>query len=260
MTSTLEVPVGDALPRVDEMDLSIVIPVKDEEESIPVLSREIECAMRETPLMWECLWIDDGSRDRSLQILKDLSASDPRHRVIDLDRNYGQSASLIVGFRAARGRIVATLDGDLQNDPKDIPRLLAFLRDADVHMVNGVRVNRQDTFVRKLSSRIGNGFRNWVTGDSVTDVGCSMRVFYRECVDHLPVFNGMHRFLPTLVRIRSYRITETPVNHRQRTFGKTKYGIGNRLWVGLGDTLFVLWYRKRRVEPRVRAQIGTGEE
>jgi dolichol-phosphate mannosyltransferase len=121
-----------------------------------------------------------------------------------------------------------------------------------VQLVNGVRAKRRDSWVRKFSSRVGNGFRNWLTGEHVTDVGCSMRVFCRECVLRVPVWRGMHRFLPTLVRLQGYPITEMPVNHRPRTKGVTKYGIGNRLWVGLADTLAVCWMQRRLVWPRVR--------
>ena len=134
------------------------------------------------------------------------------------------------------GDILATLDGDGQNDPADIPHLIEKLQKHDGDMVNGVRQKRYGPFVRKISSRIANNFRDWVTGDRVTDVGCSVRVFKLECVKRIPVFKGMHRFLPTLVRMQGYtHIMESPVNHRPRVRGKTKYGIQNRLWVGLTD-------------------------
>ncbi len=259
MTAPVLTPVLEDLQKTEDLDLSVIVPIKDEEDSILILASEIEQVFEPSPLEWECLWIDDGSADCSLEVLKNLCACNPYHRYIELDRNYGQSASLAVGFRNGRGRVIATLDGDLQNDPNDIPKLLRVLENQDVHMVNGIRTTRRDTVMRKLSSRIGNGFRNWMTGESVTDVGCSLRVFYRECTDNLPLFRGMHRFLPTLIRVRGYRICEIPVAHRERSYGQTKYGIGNRLWVGLGDTLFVLWFQKRRVEPAIRSQLDIQE-
>ena len=176
-----------------------------------------------------------------------------RHRLIDLDRNYGQSAALAVGFRRARCSIFGTLDGDGQNDLADFPKQLERLDRGDVDMVNGIRVTRRDSRLRRVSSKIGNGFRNLLTGVKITDVGCAIRVFRRECVEGLPVWKGMHRFLPTLAHLKGFRITEIPVNHRPRTTGLTKYGVGNRLWVGLADTIAVCWMKRRLVWPRVRA-------
>ncbi len=240
-------------PRV-----SVVVPVMNEEESAPDLAAEVTEALDGAGLSWECLWVNDGSTDRTLDVLvaKAVERWPGKHRVLDLDRNYGQSAALAAGFRHARGEILATLDGDGQNDPHDIPRLLEALDDEGVDMVNGVRARRQDSVVRRISSRIANGFRNWLTRESVYDVGCAIRVFRRECVRDVPVFKGMHRFLPTLARLQGARITEMPVNHRPRTRGRTKYGISNRLWVGLADVFAVRWMQWRMVRPQVRAEFG----
>jgi glycosyltransferase involved in cell wall biosynthesis len=171
-------------------------------------------------------------------------------RVVPLRANSGQSAALEAGFAAVRGEVTATLDGDLQNDPADIPRLLAALDGADV--VNGIRVDRQDTWVRKLSSKIGNGFRNWVTRESVTDVGCSLRVMRTRYAKRVKLFRGMHRFLPTLMRMEGARITEMPVSHRSRRHGVSKYGIGNRAVVGFMDVLAVRWMQSRAVRWETR--------
>ncbi len=229
------------------MDLSIVIPVYNEEENILELAREVDEAMEKVDLEWECLWVDDGSTDRTRDHLKIVAVKDPRkrHRFVSFAENAGQSAALWAGFRLARGKLIATLDGDGQNDPRDIPRLVSFLKNSGVDMVNGYRAKRHDSWVRKISSRIANAFRNRVTGKTVRDVGCSTRVFRRECVEHLPPFKGFHRFLPTLVVLEGYRITEVPVNHRPRLKGVPKYGIHNRLWVGLLDSFGVWWLRKR---------------
>lgn len=237
-----------------DLALSVVIPVYNEEESVGDLAREVDAALNDLDRPWECLWVDDGSTDGTLDVLRALcKAPSSRHRWISLSPNAGQSAALAAGFAAARAPVIATLDGDGQNDPKDIPNLLARLDTGDFDMVNGVRASRQDSFTRKCSSRIGNGFRNWLTRDNVTDVGCSLRVFRREFVLELPVFKGMHRFLPTLARMKGCRVTELPVHHRPRLRGQAKYGIGNRLWVGLGDTLAVCWMARRLVWPRVGA-------
>ena len=234
------------------MDITIIIPVKDEEESIGKLAHEVSGTMAETPFSWECLWIDDGSTDETEKQLEKI-CQDGHHRFLSLDKNYGQSAAMAVGFKNTTADILVTLDGDGQNDPKDIPALVNRLINQKADVVNGWRKNREDSFVRKISSRIGNGFRNKLTHDNVRDVGCSIRAFRRACVDQIPVFKGMHRFLPTLMRIRGYaNIIEIPVNHRPRERGQTKYGIHNRLWVGLADTFVVYWMQRRMVFPKVK--------
>jgi len=229
------------------LELSVVIPVHDEEANVGPLADEIEDSLRD--LYWECIWVDDASTDHTLSALRELEARpESHHRTLRFDEQRGQSAALIAGFKAALGEFVASLDGDGQNDPEDLPRLLAIARSQKLDMVNGVRVQRHDDWIRVLSSRIGNGFRNLVTGDHITDVGCSTRVFKREYVGALPHFNGMHRFLPTFVRAVGGRIGEAPVNHRPRARGLTKYGVSNRLFRGLADTLGVRWYARRAVK------------
>jgi glycosyltransferase involved in cell wall biosynthesis len=239
----------------DAPGFSVVVPVMNEQESVPELAAEITAACDGMGCSWECIWVNDGSSDGTLNVLKGLCKGTP-HRYIDLDGNFGQSAALAVGICHARGAAVGTLDGDGQNDPADFPALMERLNKGDVDVVNGVRANRSDSFVRKLRSRIGTGFRNCMTSEKVTDVGCSLRVFRRECFEGVFVFKGMHRYLPTLMRIRGYRITEMPVNHRPRTKGVTKYGIGNRLWVGIKDTMAVRWMKQRIAVPRVRTCGG----
>jgi len=226
-------------------EISIIVPIKNEEESIPVLAREISASMAPYNWSWECIWIDDGSTDKSLAVLKELVGRDHHHRYLSFAQNAGQSAALWAGFKASRGAILASLDGDGQNDPADLPRLIQILQSGQVDMVNGVRQQRADSFFRKAASRVGNGFRNFFTGKTVSDVGCSTRCFKRECTRQLPPFAGMHRFLPTLVALYGFRLSEVPVNHRPRTRGKTKYSINNRLWVGLYDLFGIRWFKKR---------------
>lgn len=225
-------------------DLSLVIPLFNEEENLDELAAEIRAALEPTGLTWETLFVDDGSTDGSLAVLRRLAAADPAIRILRHRRNAGQSAGLASGFRAARGRLVATLDADLQNDPADLPRLIAELeRGFDV--VSGVRVERRDSWTRRVSSRIANAVRNWATDEAISDVGCSLKVYRREFLADLPMFTGMHRFLPTLVRWNGARVTELPVRHRPRLRGVAKYGIGNRLFRTLADLFAVRWMRRR---------------
>ena len=244
---------------VFDPEVSVVIPVKDERENIESLYSELNAALDGHSWSWECVWVDDGSTDGSLDVLKKLCRSDARHRYISFEKNSGQSAALCAGFEEARGRIFATMDGDGQNDPADIPILVEMIRSGEADMANGYRKKRKDDLVRKVSSRVANGFRNAVTGKTVRDVGCSTRAFSRSVVEYLPRFAGMHRFFPTLADMRGFRLTEAPVNHRPRMAGRSKYGVHNRLWVGLLDTFGVWWLRKRGFSYCVASRSGVGE-
>jgi dolichol-phosphate mannosyltransferase len=230
------------------------VPVYNEEGAVAALADEVERAMAPLGRTWECIWVDDGSSDRTAAVLA-ARLPGSSHRLLELQRNSGQSAALMAGFRAARGAVIATLDGDGQNNPADLIAMLNRLRVGDVDAVNGVRAKRRDTWVRRACSRIANAYRNGLTGEQVTDVGCAIRVFRRECAEYLPVFKGMHRFLPTLFRLQGFRITEMPVSHRPRETGRTKYGINNRLWVGIVDTLAVCWMQRRVAVPRVKREL-----
>ncbi len=236
-----------------DLTVSVIIPVMNEEDNVFLLADEIDKAMNVTKWKWECLWVDDKSTDNTVEKLKQLTEKSPNHRLILHSQNYGQSAALATGFRHAAGNILATLDGDGQNDPAFLPALLNKLIDEDADMVNGLRQRRQDNVIKKISSRIANGFRNLLTRENIRDVGCALRVFRKYCVRDIPVFKGMHRFLPTLVRLAGYtKILEMPVCHRKRERGVTKYGINNRLWVGILDTLAVCWMQSRMVYPKTK--------
>jgi glycosyltransferase involved in cell wall biosynthesis len=230
-----------------------VIPVYNEEENLPILHGEILRAMEGVGLPWEVLYVDDGSTDTSPAILNRLAQQDSRVRVIRQRRNSGQSAALDAGFRHARGGIVITLDADLQNDPADIPRLLDRMGEHDV--VSGVRARRQDSWVRRVSSRVANRIRNRITHESVTDVGCTLRAARIEYLRRIPVFNGMHRFLPTLLRMAGARVTEMPVNHRPRLHGVPKYNIRNRIWRALLDLVGVRWMQSRWIDRQISEEI-----
>jgi dolichol-phosphate mannosyltransferase len=234
----------------DAPHLSVVVPVYEEEDSLAPLHAELDAALRGVAGGVEFLYVDDGSRDASLARLREIAARDPRVRVVALEGNHGQSAAFEAGFRRARGEVVATLDADGQNDPADLPRLLARLGDADV--VNGVRTGRRDSLVRRLSSRVANGFRNRMTDESVRDVGCSLRVMRREFLERVKLWRGMHRFLPTLLRLEGARIVEVPVSHRPRRHGTSKYGIRNRLFAGFVDVFAVRWMQRRALRYRAR--------
>ncbi len=230
--------------------LSIVIPVCDEVDNLEPLHRSLDAALSALAGDAELVFVDDGSRDGSLERLRTLATQDRRVQVIALDRNYGQSAALDAGFRRVRGEVTVTLDADLQNDPADIPRLLEELDRADV--VNGVRIARSDSLLRRVCSRVANAFRNWITGESVTDVGCSLRAMRTEYLRRVKLHRGMHRFLPTLLRLEGARVVEIPVAHRPRRHGRSKYGVLDRLSEGLVDVFVVRWMKRRSLRYRTR--------
>lgn len=223
--------------------LSIVIPVRDEAAAIPALAAEIAAVFAGTEYAWEVIWVDDGSRDTTRQQLRSVPVP---QRFLGFERTCGQSAALLAGVLSARGEWIATLDGDGQNDPADLPRLFSKARAESFDLINGVRTHRYDGWVRRLSSDIANRVRTWLTGPSVSDTGCSTRVVRRAALLSLPRFDGMHRFLPTLVRMQGGRMTEMPVNHRPRAGGRSKYGVFNRLFRGVRDLLGVRWLIARQ--------------
>jgi len=232
-------------------DVSVVVPLYNEKDNVGPLHAEVRRVMEPLHRPWELVLVDDGSTDGTREALLEASASDPHLRVLLSPRNRGQSAALAAGLRAAKGGFVVTMDGDLQNVPDDIPALLAALEGtggAACDMVSGVRVERRDSWVRRLSSRLANRVRNAVVHDGVSDVGCSLKAYRAEIVRDLPLFDGMHRFLPALVKMRGGRIRELPVRHRPRIHGTSKYGIHNRLWRGLVDLCGVRWLQNRHVD------------
>ena len=225
--------------------LSLVIPIYNEEDNVRPLVERIGQALAGWNGPAEILFIDDGSHDRTLDLLRQFQESDPRIRIAHFRRNLGQTAAMAAGFRLAQGRSVVTLDADLQNDPLEIPRLVGMLKDWDA--VCGVRTQRKDGLWKRISSRIGNGFRNWATGEDIIDTGCTLRAYRRECLEGLELYHGLHRFLPTLIKMRGYRVVQVPVLHHPRQAGKTKYGTLDRLTKGLGDVWAVRWMKKNRI-------------
>ena len=229
---------------------SVVIPFYNEEPNLRPLCRRLIPACEAVGSPFEVVLVDDGSTDGGGSIALGLASGDSRIRVVALESRSGQSAALDAGFRAARHPIVVTMDADLQNDPEDIPLLLAKLAEADVAC--GVRTARHDNLVRRISSRIANRVRDRITGDHVTDTGCSLKAYRAEYLRRLKLYTGMHRFLPTLLRFEGARVIEVPVRHHPRVAGKSKYGIGNRALVGLRDCFAVRWMRDRRLRYRIK--------
>ena len=240
-------------------DLSVVIPVYNEEENLPPLWEELRGALEKLGLSFEVVFVDDGSRDRSAELIRAFREADRRVRLVRLKLNAGETAATDAGFKAARGRWVVTMDADLQNDPADIATLLAHLEVGDA--VSGWRVNRSagDSIVRRVSSRVANRVRNAISHEDIQDSGCTFRAFRRECLRGLTLYRGCHRFLPTLLRMRGYRVLEIPVNHRPRRFGQSKYGITNRAFVAFVDLLAVRWMKDRLLRYEVAENLG-GEE
>jgi glycosyltransferase involved in cell wall biosynthesis len=228
------------------VSLSVVIPVYNEAENVRPLVERLKSALTGWPGGAEILFVDDGSTDSTFDLLKQAQERDPRIRVAHFKRNLGQTAAMAAGFRLAKGDAVVTLDGDLQNDPAEIPRLAEMLKVWDV--VCGVRVRRQDRLWKRFSSRVANGFRNWATGDNIVDTGCTLKAYRREFVAGLQLYQGMHRFLPTLLKMRGCRVTQVPVSHHLRAAGKTKYGTWGRLTKGLSDVWAVRWMQKNHLD------------
>ena len=231
------------------VEISIVIPAYNEQECIADCVREVHSVLMGINRPFEIIVVDDGSTDATAEALRRLQREMDALRIVRFKRNCGQTSAMAAGFERARGDIVVTLDADMQNDPADIPAMLEKLKDWDV--VCGVRVNRADSIVRRLSSRIANGVRNCLTGERVTDTGCTLKVYRREFLARVKFFEGMHRFLPTLLRLAGARVTEIPVNHRPRLKGKTKYNIRNRVFRSFRDLLAVRWMQSRWIRPEI---------
>jgi glycosyltransferase involved in cell wall biosynthesis len=236
------------------VDISLVIPAYNEESVIVSCLEELATLMAsEVARPYEVIVVDDGSTDGTLEALKKHKEEMPELVVLRFDSNHGQTAAFDAGLKAARGDVIVTMDADMQNDPRDIPVLLENIERWDV--VCGVRQKRQDSFVRRASSRIANWVRNRLTGDQIRDVGCSLRAFRAQAVRDLHLYKGMHRFLPTLLKLDGWTVTEVPVNHRPRRKGEAKYGIRNRLFRGLRDLFSVRWMKSRWLRYKIVEKI-----
>jgi glycosyltransferase involved in cell wall biosynthesis len=235
-----------------EVELSVVVPMYNEVDNVPLLWEELDAALSKLGRETEILFVDDGSTDGSAAAVRLLMQRDPRVRLLSFEANAGLTAAFHAGYTAARGAIVVTMDADLQNDPRDMELLLAALEGADADAAVGCRSRRRDPWLKRISSRIANAIRNRVTGDRVTDSACSLRAMRRECIRAIPPYSGMHRFVPTLLRMAGYHVVEVPVHHRPRTLGRSKYGLWNRALPAFLDLLAVRWMMRRIVRYRSR--------
>jgi glycosyltransferase involved in cell wall biosynthesis len=237
---------AQAPPGSSSPALTVVIPAYNEQANVEPCYRELVDVLDGLGQPFEILFVDDGSTDGTSGVLEGLASTDRRIRVLRFRRNAGQTAALHAGFRAARGAVVVTMDADLQNDPHDIPKLLAALPGNDA--VCGWRVDRQDPWTKRMASKVANRERDRFTKDGVHDTGCTLKAFRREAVESLHLYRGMHRFLPALLLMEGRRVTEVPVSHRARRAGVSKYGNWNRMWAGLADLVAVRWMARRRLD------------
>jgi dolichol-phosphate mannosyltransferase len=238
--------------------LSLVIPAFNEQQVVPALLERVEKALVQTGQSFEVVMVDDGSSDATPQMLIDAMATRPWLRLLRMARNAGQSAAFDAGFKAARGEVIATIDADLQNDPEEIPRLLPMLEGWD--MINGWRKDRHDSKFRLVQTKIANGIRNWLSDETINDSACSLKLYKRHCVEGIQLYTGMHRFMPTLVKMRGYTCTEVPVKHSARFAGVSKYGFRNRALRALLDLLAVRWMKKRYLRYSASEVSRPGEQ
>ena len=241
------------LGETSSIDISVVVPVYNEEENLPVLIPQIAEVLRSLKKTYEMIFVDDGSKDRSRQILKEVAAQYPQIRILGFKKNCGETAAGTAGIKEARGRIVITIDADLQNDPTDIPRMLDYLKEYD--MVTGWRQKREDSWVKRITSQIANRIRNSLSGEEIQDSGCTFRAYKRECLRDIKLYKGMHRFLPTLVKMEGYRVIEIPIVHHPRKFGVSKYTTWNRMWRAFVDLLAVKWMKSRHIHYDIEERI-----
>lgn len=226
-------------------EISIVIPVYNEEENIPILATALDDVMVKTGRSYEAIFVDDGSTDGSESALKKVRSENPNLRTIRFKHNAGQTAAMDAGFRAARGKFVVSMDADLQSDPNDIPLMLEGLKSYD--LVCGWRHKRNDPWIKLISARVANFVRNKLSDEDIKDIGCSLKAYKKECLDKIKLYNGMHRFLPTLFKMEGFTVTEVKVSHFPRKHGVSKYNIRNRVFRSFYDLLAVRWMKKRRL-------------
>jgi len=248
-------PSGTAIPR-----FSVVVPVRDEADSVDPLIAEIRVAMAAHG-PFEMVFVDDGSRDGTAANLGRVAGECRELRIVRHRAAAGQTAAIVTGVRHARGEVIVTLDGDGQNDPADIPTLLARFAEAadrDRLLVTGLRARRMDSWLKRISSRIANGVRAWLLGDATPDTGCGLKVFSRRAFLAMPAFDHMHRFLPALMLRQGGDVVSVPVNHRPRKAGATKYGVLDRLAVGIVDLIGVKWLMRRAAPPTAEIDDDRG--
>jgi len=238
---------------MDDPYLSLVIPAYNEQENIEPLLSRVAGALAQLDKPFEVIIVDDGSTDTTPKLLHQAMDKYPWLRVLRLSANGGQTVAFDAGFKAARGQVIATIDADLQNDPEEIPRLLPLLEGCD--MIAGWRQKRNDTLLRRVQSRIANRIRNRLSQETIHDSACSLKLYRRHCLQGLQLYKGMHRFMPTLVKMRGYSVREEPVKHSPRHAGTAKYGLRNRAWRAFVDLLAVRWMKGRYIRYEVKEML-----
>ena len=236
-----------------KIDISIVAPVYNEEENLPILVARLVDVLNPLGKTYEMIFVDDASTDRSRSLLKEMISRYPQIRIVGFKKNCGETAAGAAGLKAARGDIVITIDADLQNDPKDIPMMLDNLKEYD--MVTGWRQKRDDSWVKRITSKIANRIRNTLSGETIRDSGCTYRAYKRECLGNIKLYKGMHRFMPTLVKMEGFRVIEVPIAHHPRQFGVSKYTTWNRMWRAFIDLLAVRWMKSRHIRYDIEEKI-----
>ncbi|GAB4282573.1 MAG: glycosyltransferase family 2 protein [Candidatus Rifleibacteriota bacterium] len=239
---------------MSEIAYTVVVPVFNECENVEDLTRKIEFVMNSIGKPWELILVDDGSTDGSFEKIKEIKKSCPNLHCIKFKQNNGQTAAMAAGIKAARGEIIITLDADLQNDPADIPLLLGKLREGYDAAV-GWRIKRNDNFVRRASSIIANKIRNLISDENIQDTGCSLKAFKSEIIKPIELFEGMHRFLPTLVKMNGGKVTEVKVSHHPRHKGTSKYNVWNRIFRSFLDLLAIRWMKWRKLRYEIDEQF-----
>ena len=231
----------------------MVVPVYNEEENLPVLIPQISAVLNPLGKPFEMIFVDDGSTDSSRKVLKEMIPRYPEIRILGFKTNCGETAAGAAGLREARGAVVITIDADLQNDPRDIPTMLEYLREYD--MVTGWREKRDDPWIKRVTSKIANRIRNRLSGETIRDSGCTFRAYKRECLQDLKLYKGMHRFVPTLVKMEGFRVIEIPIAHHPRKFGVSKYTTWNRMWRAFVDLMVVRWMKDRHIHYEIEERI-----
>lgn len=233
---------------------SVVIPIYNEAENISSLVAELDWVMHCHKGSWELIFVDDGSTDQTQSIIQALMATNSSLRYVKLKKNYGQTSAFVAGVKESKGSWVISLDGDGQNDPRDIPLLIETCHKGSYDLVSGMRMERKDPWTKKIIGKVANSIRSRILDDNTIDTGCSLKIYRKSCLEKIPSFNGMHRFLPALFKIEGFSFTQVPVHHRQRRRGKSKYHLFNRGFSLFFDLLGVLWMRKRRLKYEVQKE------
>ncbi len=237
-----------------KIDISVVVPVYNEEKNLPILILQLAEVLNRLRKAYEMVFVDDGSTDGSRKILKEMTLEYPQIRILGFKKNCGETAAGAAGIKESRGEIVITIDADLQNDPRDIPTMLEYLKE-EYDMVTGWRQKRDDSWVKQITSKIANKIRNGLSGESIQDSGCTFRAYKRECLQDLKLYKGMHRFMPTLVKMEGFRVIEIPIAHHPRRFGESKYNTWNRMWRAFVDLLAVKWMKSRSIHYEIEERI-----